>query len=53
MRFMMIMFPKDYENAKPGWVPDLKGMEVMGQYNEQLQKTGVLLAPDGLTPPTR
>jgi hypothetical protein len=52
MRFMMIMFPKDYENAKPGWVPDLKGMEVMGKYNEQLQKAGVLLALDGLTPPS-
>jgi hypothetical protein len=52
MRFMMIMFPKEYENAKPGWVPDLKGMEVMGKYNEQLQKAGVLLALDGLTPPS-
>ncbi len=52
MRFMMIMFPKDYQNAKPGWVPDLKGMEVMGKYNEQLQKAGVLLALDGLTPPS-
>ena len=52
MRFMMIMFPKVYETAKPGWVPDLKGMEVMGKYNEQLQKAGVLLALDGLTPPS-
>ena len=52
MRFMMIMFPKDYENAKPGWVPDLKAMEVMGKYNEQLHKAGVLLALDGLTPPS-
>ena len=52
MRFMMTMFPKDYENAKPGWVPDLKGMEVMGKYNKQLQKAGVLLALDGLTPPS-
>ena len=51
MRFMMIMFPKDYENAKPGWVPDLKSMEAMGKYNEELQKAGVLLALDGLTPP--
>jgi hypothetical protein len=51
MRFMMIIFPKNYENAKPGWVPDLKDMEVMGKYNEQLQKAGVLLALDGLTPP--
>jgi hypothetical protein len=51
MRFMMIMFEKDYANAKAGWVPDLKNMEVMGKYNEQLQKAGVLLALDGLTPP--
>jgi hypothetical protein len=51
MRFMMIMFPKSYENAKPGTVPDLKAMEVMGKYNEQLGKAGVLLALDGLTPP--
>ena len=51
MRFMMIMFPKDYVNAKPGWVPDFKSMEVMGKYNEELQKAGVLLALDGLTPP--
>jgi hypothetical protein len=51
MRFMMIVFPKDYQTAKPGWVPDLKSMEVMGKYNEQLGKAGVLLALDGLTPP--
>ena len=51
MRFMMIQFPRVYETAKPGWVPDLKAMEVMGKYNEQLQKAGVLLALDGLTPP--
>ena len=52
MRFMMIQFPKDYVNAKPGWVPDLKAMEVMGKYNEELGKAGVLLALDGLTPPS-
>jgi hypothetical protein len=52
MRFMMIMFPKGYENAKPGTLPDLKAMEAMGKYNEQLQKAGVLLALDGLTPPS-
>jgi hypothetical protein len=51
MRFMMIMFPKDYGNAKPGTVPDFKDMEEMGKYNEQLKKAGVLLALDGLTPP--
>jgi hypothetical protein len=52
MRFMMIMFPKGYENAKPGTLPDLKAIEVMRKYNEQLQKAGVLLALDGLTPPS-
>jgi hypothetical protein len=52
MRFMMIMFPKDYENAKLGWAPDLKDMEAMGKYNEELGKAGVLLALDGLTPPS-
>jgi hypothetical protein len=51
MRFMMIMYPKDYETAKAGWVPDFKSMEKMGAYNEELGKAGVLLALDGLTPP--
>jgi hypothetical protein len=51
MRFMMIMFPKEYVTAKPGWVPDFKSMEKMGQYNDELGKAGVLLALDGLTPP--
>ena len=52
MRFMMIMFPKGYENAKPGTLPDLKAIERMGKYNDQLQKAGALLALDGLTPPS-
>src|SRR3984885_12024632 len=51
MRFMMIMFPKEYESAKAGFVPDMKDMEKMGAYNEELGKAGVLLALDGLTPP--
>jgi hypothetical protein len=51
MRLLMIQFPKVYATAKPGWVPDLKSMEVMGKYNEELGKAGVLLALDGLTPP--
>jgi hypothetical protein len=51
MRFMMIMFPKDYGNAKAGFVPDITDMEAMRIYNEELQKAGVLLALDGLTPP--
>src|SRR3984885_2837116 len=51
MRFMMIMYPKDYATAKAGTVPDFKDMEAMGKYNDELGKAGVLLALDGLTPP--
>ena len=51
MRFMMIMYPKIYETAKAGFVPDMKNMEKMGAYNDELGKAGVLLALDGLTPP--
>ena len=51
MRFMMIMFPKIYETAKAGFVPNMKDMDKMGKYNEELGKAGVLLALDGLTPP--
>src|SRR5262245_19090180 len=52
MRFMMLMFPGGYEKAKPGTLPDRKAIEVMRKYNEQLQKAGVLLALDGLHPPS-
>jgi hypothetical protein len=51
MRFMMIMFPDDYQNAKAGTAPNMKDIETMRKYNEELQKAGVLLALDGLTPP--
>lgn len=51
MRFMMIHYPKVYETAKAGWVPNFKEMEEMGKYNDELGKAGVLLALDGLTPP--
>jgi hypothetical protein len=52
MRFMMIMIPKGYEQATPGTMPDPKGVERMMKYNEALQKAGVLLALDGLHPPS-
>jgi hypothetical protein len=52
MRFMMIMIPKGYENAKPGTMPDPKAVTNMMKYNEALQKAGVLLALDGLHPPS-
>jgi hypothetical protein len=52
MRFMMLMIPKGYETAKPGTMPDAKAVEAMMRYNEALQKAGVLLALDGLHPPS-
>ena len=52
MRFMMLMIPKGYESASPGTVPDAKAVEAMMKYNEALQKAGVLLALDGLHPPS-
>jgi hypothetical protein len=52
MRFMMLMIPKGYENAAPGAMPDAKAVAAMMKYNEALQKAGVLLALDGLHPPS-
>src|SRR5271170_2509971 len=52
MRFMMLMIPGGYEKAARGTVPDLKSCEVMMKYNLALQRAGVLLALDGLHPPS-
>ena len=52
MRFMMLMIPKGYENAAPGAMPDAEAVAAMMTYNESLQKAGVLLALDGLHPPS-
>jgi hypothetical protein len=52
MRFMMLMIPKGYENAVPGTMPDPRAVAAMMKYNESLQKAGVLLALDGLHPPS-
>ena len=52
MRFMMLMIPKGYEKAAPGTTPDAKSVAAMMKYNDSLQKAGVLLALDGLHPPS-
>ncbi len=52
MRFMMLMIPKGYDSAAPGTMPDPERVAAMGKYNESLQKAGVLLALDGLHPPS-
>jgi hypothetical protein len=52
MRFMMLMIPKGYEKAAPGTAPDAKAVAAMMKYNAELKKAGVLLALDGLHPPS-
>lgn len=52
MRFMMLMIPKGYDQAAPGAMPDPKAVAAMMKYTESLQKAGVLLALDGLHPPS-
>ncbi len=52
MRFMMLMIPNGHEAAAPDARPDPATIAAMGKYNESLQKAGVLLALDGLHPPS-
>ena len=48
MRFMMFVYPGDYE------IEDLtvEAVSEMTRFNEELTKAGVVLAMDGLTPPS-
>jgi hypothetical protein len=52
MRFMMMVIPNGYESAAPDAVPSAQAAAKMMQYNKALQKAGVLLALDGLFPPS-
>jgi hypothetical protein len=52
MRFMLLMIPQGYEKAAPGAAPSAEAVEAMMKYNESLRKAGVLLALDGLHPPS-
>lgn len=52
MRFMMMVIPKGYETAAPDAVPSAEAVARMMEYNKSLQKAGVLLALDGLFPPS-
>jgi hypothetical protein len=53
MRFMNIVIPKAYEDAKADFVPPADLVAKMTKYNESLRKAGVLLSLDGLTPPAK
>ena len=52
MRFMMLVIPKGYATAAPSAMPDPKVVEKMMAYNKSLSEAGVLLALDGLHPPS-
>jgi hypothetical protein len=52
MRFMMLVLPEGYSDAPPGTVPDAAAVEEMMEFNRALQESGVLLALDGLHPPS-
>jgi hypothetical protein len=49
MRFMMFMYPGIEEKD---WNPSAEAVEAMSRYNEELRKAGMLLALDGLQPPS-
>lgn len=52
MRFVMMVIPKGYESAAPDAVPSAEAVAKMMEYNKALQRAGVLLALDGLLPPS-
>jgi hypothetical protein len=49
MRFMMLMIPNI---PADDWMPSAEAVAAMTRYNEELSNAGVLLALDGLHPPT-
>ena len=52
MRFMMVIFLHAYESGAPGTQPQSDTADAMAQYNRSLQDAGVLLAGEGLQPPS-
>jgi hypothetical protein len=52
MRFMMIVIPKGYETAPADAMPDAETVGAMDKYNATLLKAGVVLAMEGLHPPS-
>jgi hypothetical protein len=49
---MMVIFRDNYASDKPAEIEDREAFCEMGRYNDQLKKAGILLAMDGLTPPS-
>jgi len=53
MRFMMIYKPADTKNMEAGVPPSPENMAAMGKFIEEMAKSGVLLATDGLLPSSK
>jgi hypothetical protein len=49
---MMLMIPRGYESATPDAAPAPCAVAAMMRYSDELRKAGVLLALDGLHPPS-
>jgi len=52
MRFMMMAIPEGHGSAAPNEAPSAEAAVKMMEYNKSLQRAGVLLALDGLFPPS-
>jgi hypothetical protein len=52
MRFMMLMIPLGYETAPPTIDLDPDRVAAMMKYNQALKDAGILIALDGLHPPS-
>ena len=52
MRFMMLMIPLGYETAQPDVQLDPERVRAMMKFNQDLKDAGVLIALDGLHPPS-
>jgi hypothetical protein len=51
MRFLVMV--KATKDSETGALPDMKLLEEMGKYNEELVKAGVMLAAEGLHPSSK
>jgi len=52
MRFLLLVIPAGYEKADPKAMPSPEAVAAMMKYNEEMQKAGILLDLNGLTPPS-
>ncbi len=53
MRFMMIYTPADRKSMEAGVPPSEKEIAEMGKFIEEMAKSGILQATDGLLPSSR